>query len=73
MQKHLHNPDVKMVYGRNVTIRSQPIMPAHTDGEPAGHTPVHCQIKPAALRLLVPDTASADLFTQPGIPLLFQS
>ncbi len=69
MQKHLRNPDVKMIYGRDVTIHSQPAMPAHTDGEPAGRTPLRCQIKPAALRLLVPTTAPPDLFTRPGKPL----
>jgi YegS/Rv2252/BmrU family lipid kinase len=61
--------DAFMVNGRNITITTTPTFPCQTDGDRAGHTPLHCEIKPRALRLLVPDTAPIDLFNQPGQPL----
>lgn len=68
---HHHDPDVTMVNGRCVTIHTDPVMPCQTDGERAGHTPLACTIKPQALRVLIPNTAPADLFEQPGEPLPF--
>lgn len=44
-------------------------IPVHTDGDPAGETPIHCIIVPEALRLLVPRSAPHGLFRQPGLPL----
>lgn len=58
--------DATMIHGRYITIHTHPIFPCQTDGDKAGHTPLRCEIKPRALRLLVPDTASPDLFDQPG-------
>ena len=61
--------DATMVHGRYITIYTDPIFPCQTDGDKAGHTPLRCEIKPGALRLLVPDTAASDLFDKPGQPL----
>lgn len=55
--------------GKRVVIETKPMMPCHTDGEWAGYTPLVCEIKPKALRLLVPQTAPASLFVSPGVPL----
>ena len=55
-----------MVQGRYITIYTDPIFPCQTDGDKAGYTPLRCEIKPGTLRLLVPDTASPELFDKPG-------
>lgn len=62
-------PGMEMVSGRSITIHTTPSMPCQADGEPGGHTPLVCQIKPGALRLLVPASAPNDLFEQAGTPL----
>lgn len=63
---HLDNEDVTLVNGRHITIQTGQPIPAQTDGDRAGHSPLTITIQPRALRLLVPDTAPADLFSQPG-------
>jgi diacylglycerol kinase family enzyme len=60
---------MEMVHGRSITIHMNPTMPCQTDGEPGGHTPLTCTLKPRALRLLVPASAPDDLFQHPGTPL----
>ena len=64
--RHLEDEMITMVNGRRVTIHTTPIMPAQADGERAGYSPLTCEIKPGALRLLVPNTAPSDLFSLPG-------
>jgi YegS/Rv2252/BmrU family lipid kinase len=63
------DPGVINLAGRRVAIETRPKMPCHTDGEWAGYSPLTCEIRPRALRLLVPPAAPRDLFTRPGIPL----
>jgi diacylglycerol kinase (ATP) len=65
--RHLNHPDTQMITGRNIVVETDPIMPFHRDGDPAGTVPLHCWVKPGALRLLVPQNVSASLFSQPGI------
>ncbi len=62
--------DIIAVTGRSVMIRTDSVLPYHTDGEPAGQTPIVCEMRAGALRLLVPDTAPPDLFHRPGVPLV---
>ncbi|MCP4357859.1 MAG: diacylglycerol kinase family lipid kinase [Chloroflexi bacterium] len=69
LERHQKNPNIRRIRGRNIIIHTDPAMPCQTDGDKAGNTPIHIQIKPGALRLLVPNTAPPDLFTQPGEPL----
>ena len=69
LERHLRHPDVSLLHGRTVTVHTDTAVPCQTDGEPAGQTPLLCEIKPGALRLLVPNTAPGDLFTHPGEPL----
>jgi diacylglycerol kinase family enzyme len=64
--RHAREPGMFMVRGRRVTIHTEPSMPVQTDGERSGWTPFTCEVRPNALRLLVPSTAPADLFVQPG-------
>jgi diacylglycerol kinase (ATP) len=68
-QRHHIAPDVTKVNGRYITVQTDPSMPCQTDGEKAGHTPFTCELKPCALRLLVPRGAPSDLFRYPGEPL----
>jgi YegS/Rv2252/BmrU family lipid kinase len=64
--RHLKDGDIIMVSGRRVSIETDPVMPCQCDGERVGVSPMQCEIVPGALRLLVPRTAPADLFEQPG-------
>ncbi|MCI0644475.1 MAG: diacylglycerol kinase family lipid kinase [Chloroflexi bacterium] len=66
---HLQNPDIVLLTGREITVQTDPPMPFHQDGDPAGTTPFTCRLQPGALRLLAPDTAPADLFVSAGEPL----
>ena len=64
--QHLHSDQAMMVQGKVVTVETAVPIPCQRDGDKAGHTPLHCEIKPGALRLLVPPTTPTDLFCQPG-------
>lgn len=68
--RHINNDNITMVNGRHITIHTTPAMPVQVDGERAGTSPYTCEIVPGALRVLVPDTTPADLFCQPGQPLV---
>lgn len=63
------DPGVVNLVGKRVVIATRPKMPCQTDGEWAGYTPLACQIRPKALRLLVPQAAPTTLFSLPGTPL----
>jgi diacylglycerol kinase family enzyme len=63
------DPGVITLSGKRVIIETRPRMPCHTDGEGAGYSPLTSEIHPAALRLLVPETAPRDRFLLPGTPL----
>ena len=67
--QHLKQSDTFLVHGRHVVIRTDPPAPLQMDGDPVGQTPLECEIKPGALRLLVPNSAPSDLFQLPGDPL----
>ena len=68
-EDHVRNRDVHVIPARSVTITTDPIMPYHLDGEPAGDTPFTLTVCPRSLRLLVPNTAPTDLFSYGGAPL----
>ena len=69
-QGQLCHPDILRLEGRVIEIHTSPVLPYQTDGDLAGQTPLRCEVKPAALRLLVPQTTPASLFTRPGKPLI---
>ena len=69
LEHHASDPNVDMFYAKSVSIETYPPFPFHIDGEPMGHTPFSCDIRPGALRLLVPETAPAGLFNKVGVPL----
>lgn len=56
-------PDIEHYRARNVEINGDSLQ-VHVDAEPVGTTPLQIQIKPRALRVLVPDTANRSLFQQ---------
>ncbi len=61
--------DISMVNGRSITIRTPDPTVCQADGDQQGTTPLRCELKPQALRLLVPQSAPDGLFTQPPILL----
>lgn len=63
------DPGVISLTGTRAVIETQPRMPCQTDGEWAGYSPLTCEIRPRALRLLVPPSAPETLFSTPGVPL----
>lgn len=67
--QHLEGPDTVLLRGRHVMIHTDPPTAVQMDGDPAGMTPLECEVKPGAIRLLVPDSAPTDLFQQRGVPL----
>jgi diacylglycerol kinase (ATP) len=66
---HIGNDDIVVVRGREVTVETERVIPVHTDGDPAGETPMQVLMVPGALRLLVPRSAPHGLFREPGLPL----
>lgn len=69
LERHHNDPNVLKIKGREIKIEADPILPCQTDGDKAGHTPLHCKVIPRTLRLVVPNTAPSDLFGNPGEPL----
>jgi diacylglycerol kinase (ATP) len=58
---HMHDPQVEVYPIKCVTIEGRNL-PVHVDAEPVGFTPVEIQVRPRALRVLVPKTANQELF-----------
>lgn len=58
---------MNLIPGRHVVVETAPSMPCHTDGESLGQTPLVCELRPQALRLLVPQSTPHNLFLEPGI------
>lgn len=63
-KRHLQNGSMQTFQARNVHIKSSTRCDVHVDAEPIGVAPAEYTIIPRALRVLVPDTAPAALFTQ---------
>lgn len=49
-----HNPELVVIPGKDITITSDRPRPVQGDGEVFGSTPVHAQVVPRAVRLVVP-------------------
>jgi diacylglycerol kinase (ATP) len=64
--RHQNNTNVQVVTGSHVSVHTDPPLPYHKDGDPAGSTPFICDLKAGVLRLLVPETAPPGLFSRPG-------
>ena len=59
-----------VINGRSITIRTDPAAICQTDGEQQGTTPLHCELKPQILQLLVPASAPEGLFVRAAEELL---
>jgi YegS/Rv2252/BmrU family lipid kinase len=66
--KHLRDPQVDAFQAQRVEVLTSRPLPVHVDGDCIGETPVVIDVLPRALKLVIPSSASADLFVgQPGI------
>jgi diacylglycerol kinase (ATP) len=65
---HIHDPRHSTFQGKTIDIESHKPMPIHVDGEPFSMTPLHCEVVPRALSILIPETVRSELFlSQPGV------
>jgi len=62
--KHMQDPKVVYYRARRIEIETVTPMPVHADGDPVGSTPVIIEIIPRSLNVLVPPSASEELFTK---------
>jgi len=69
MELHHKIEGISFTTGRSLQISTEPVTPFQTDGEAAGLAPFSCELYPRALRILIPETAPADLFVEGGRPL----
>jgi len=51
---HISHPAVHFLQGRRITLHSVEPLDIHMDGEAAGTTPVHLEVMPAAISVIVP-------------------
>lgn len=67
--RHINHPRINCFRGCDIVLETEAPVPVHSDGDPAGITPMRCSVQKQALRLLVPTTAPSDLLSQSGMPL----
>ncbi len=63
---HMRDPQMVYYRARTIDIYTDKPMAVQVDGEAAGQTPLHVEVVPQALRVLVPPSASPGLFVQPA-------
>lgn len=69
VNQHVRDPQVDIFQARRVEVATARPLPVHVDGDYIGETPVVIDVLPAALKLVVPGTASAKLFVdKSGMP-----
>jgi diacylglycerol kinase family enzyme len=59
---HVHDPRHSRYQGGAIRVETGKPMAVHVDGEPHGSTPLHCEIVPRALTVLIPRRTRSDLF-----------
>ncbi len=64
--KHLEDPQVEYYQCREIVVESAHPLPIHVDGEPFARTPVVIHTVPLSLKVIVPKTAPASLFSPPA-------
>ena len=62
INQHVRDPQVDIFQARRVEVVTARPLPVHVDGDYIGETPVVIDVVPRALKLIVPSSASADLF-----------
>jgi len=63
VHKHLQDPKVEYYQCREIAVESARPLPVHVDGEPFASTPVAIHTVPSSLKVIVPKTAPANLFS----------
>jgi len=63
---HMRDPQMIYYRARTVDIYTDKPMAVQVDGEAVGQTPLHVEVVPRALKVLVPPSASPTLFLQPA-------
>jgi len=61
--RHLQAPNVEYYQCREIVVESARSLPVHVDGEPFTMTPVSIHTVPSSLKVIVPKTAPANLFS----------
>jgi diacylglycerol kinase family enzyme len=61
--RHLQDPKVEYYQCREIVVESAHSLPVHVDGEPFTRTPVAIHTVPSSLKVIVPKTAPANLFS----------
>jgi len=61
--RHLQDPQVEYYQCREIVIESAHSLPVHVDGEPFTRTPVAIHTVPSSLKVIVPKTVPANLFS----------
>jgi diacylglycerol kinase (ATP) len=61
--RHLQDPKVEYYQCREIVVESAHSLPVHVDGEPFTKTPVAIHTVPSSLKVIVPKTAPANLFS----------
>jgi diacylglycerol kinase (ATP) len=61
--RHLQDPQVEYYQCREIVIESACSLPVHVDGEPFTTTPVAIHTVPSSLKVIVPKTVPANLFS----------
>ena len=64
--RHLEDPKVEYYQCREIVIESAHPLPVHVDGEPFDSTPVTIHTVPSSLKVIVPKSAPANLFSPPA-------
>jgi diacylglycerol kinase (ATP) len=64
--RHLEDPQVEYYQCREIVAESEHSLPVHVDGEPFTKTPVAIHTVPLSLKVIVPKTAPANLFSPPA-------
>ena len=59
---HVRDPRHSVYRGRSIHVESDRPLAVHVDGEPFGTTPLHCQVVPKGLMVLLPRHPRAELF-----------
>jgi diacylglycerol kinase family enzyme len=65
-QKHLEDPQVEYYQCHEIAVESARPLPVHVDGEPFASTPVAIHTVHSSLKVIVPKTAPANLFSPPA-------
>jgi YegS/Rv2252/BmrU family lipid kinase len=62
--RHLSDPSIEMKQVSKLTVRTARPFSIQVDGEPIGKTPVQIEVKPQALKALIPPTCPPELFSR---------